>query len=59
MIFFVLEIFIKCYCIILMKIFFSKNDRFKNFFVRLYRKDIIGFEWFFIEFFIFGINYME
>lgn len=36
-----------------MKIFFSKNDRFKNFFVRLYKKDIIGFEWFFLLNFLF------
>lgn len=31
-----------------MKTFFSKNDRFKNLFVRLYKKDTTGSEWFFL-----------
>lgn len=48
MILLVLEIFTKCYCTIPMKTFFSKNDRFKNLFVRLYRKDTTGSEWFFL-----------
>lgn len=48
MILLVLEIFTKCYCTIPMKTFFSKNDRFKNLFVRLYKKDTTGSEWFFL-----------
>lgn len=48
MILLVLEIFTKCYCTIPMKTYFSKNDRFKNLFVRLYRKDTTGSEWFFL-----------